>query len=166
MTTPLSVTPARLEPEYASFQDAIAASRKGSRAAEALESTKLLSGAQIESVWFTDTTFDIMLDKKVDVSLFLKNSIVCWSLKPANMADRDATSSFRQPSTLSLLFSNSIKAYSWNRLEIATALVGHQLARICTGETWLSIDVRGQHSLMFMCLAIADGGQLLYFDPE
>jgi hypothetical protein len=164
--TPLSVYPASREPEHTSFQTAVAASQRGSRAIAATETTHLISATIIQEVRFTDITLDLLLKNGLTLSIYLANSTVCWSLQPVVLTDEWIGPDELPPAVLPLLFAHLPDPYRWKRSEVALSLEGQELIRVCAGETWMSIDVKKRPTLMFLCLKIDDDRQLLYFDPE
>jgi hypothetical protein len=163
---PLFVTLAQREPGYNSFMSAIEASRRSVRSIEAMKTTSLIKGSTIVSVEFTDINLKLMLNNKLNISIYLEHPVVGWSLQPvsANIGENDSNE--LQPKTIPLLFPNSPEPYFWSRLKVAMSLEGRELIRVCAGETWFAVDAKGQSSLMFLCLQVIPNRRLLYFDPE
>ncbi len=128
--------PARMEPSYASPEEAIAGARTTDRRSRFGEDVRPLLGGEVTAVAWNERELSLNLASGSDLSIRCGDGTLRWSVGPPDASEPMDDAASRLPVRVRLLGPNPHE-FEWNREEIASQMRGTTLTRAFAGETIL-----------------------------
>jgi hypothetical protein len=154
------------EPEFASFAEAISATRQNPRHSSAEQTTSVIRGLTVLSASYGRTSVDLALSGRRVLHIYLDGGLVCWQLR-AGVADGAHSKTADYETDLLLEFGNSTLWYYWECRKILRELVGRPVQLLSASPAWLYLTIQDAPTLMFSRLTMLEDNQdLLFYAPE
>jgi hypothetical protein len=148
------------EPEYASFQEAIAGPAKGVRAKRAAEDSRALQGREIRSGEYTNQSLWLFLSDETVLHIWLDSldaGVVKWIITsdPRRLLRHHESIQAR----LLLQFPNAGPPHLWDREETLRRLVSKRIKYISTSHAWAFLGLEGGSEFELSRLKVRDTGE-------